>query len=931
MAYNKKYKFSFSDLAKNYYITNILENGYTGDESSIGYASSNPVELVYSGKDKRKYDKLVFGSKFTLRLQARNEGQFDEFLEVYDRNYRIDFNTEGITNTIYTGSFEITSIGTTAARASYVEPSGDFDLHYTSPGPGNEYPCNQVKLRMFIAGVEVAYYETTDLIGDMSSEKALDILIAVLKSNDSSYSSEDTNGDTYQNRIIKTDNYSFTDSITIEKYYEVCESKDTGWYEEFSGSFGDGYTGDNIQLEVDEDGSVVTLADVTYTGQTKSEMITQMIDKINAKTDYKAELDVNNSDKINVEYVSGSISNYTLQYSTTGTGWDVTASGLTEETTEGLLKLWSGFVIPGFNEKLYYQTYYEMIIEATDGLADLDAINYDLKDGVISQIKAIAHILQKTGLKLNIYSGANIYEDDMDSTSDDDPLAQADFQNESKHGLSCLKVLEKILYPQGCELKQSRGAWFITPLTESDSVTYRKFDFKGNQIKSDTTTININHNLSDINDYKNNDYSVILDRSLKQTINPANKSLLYKFNYGLKDQLLKDPTFLIFDTSGYLKYWDYKNDGRYYQNEDDLLQITAIDVTLLQDIIVIDDRVDFKLTFRGNFDIEISVNNQYWYDSGTWVDYPVQNTVFMFDEIGSLSYNLYISNVPNSGSSNELRVKLISNSDSNQVLKSIDLSPGRFVEKKGKSQKLYYSDIEARNEEKELNFALGDVPKTDWAPYMYLNTLLYNGLQTDSWGGEELIPRIAKTITQGICQSYKAIEGKILTKGFVHNNHVLYSHFDSLYYKLAGGKYSVRHNRFTGKWLEIKLSDPGNLVVEDKLFEGAPQGNDLYNSNRDSYDGGGETEISGDYITKDEVLSLIAGEVIEFYGYKLDSNNEITLTHNSERKNVFIILSEGGVPIEGNNYAKTYETQNKVTIKIFKPYAYDTKFIARFL
>ena len=359
MSYNKKYDFSFADVeAQDNYIIDIMQDAFTGSVTNISFAKSEPITISYAGEEKKKYDKLVFGSKATLKLQGRSVNQFDEFLQVNERDYRVDLNKEGVSETKYVGSFEVTSIGTTPKRASYVDPVGDFELTYQKPTLENQYPCYHQKIRMLIGGVEKVYYEPDNImnVGDIPSKEVLDTMIAKLKNNDSSYSSKDTDTDSLEDRIIKTDNYSFNDSLVIEKYYEVCENTSTGFYEEFNGNFGDSYGGDNIQLKVDENGTVVTLADVTYSGQSKNEMIAELIDQINSKTNYKATKDEINEDKINVEYIGTSdASTYTLQYSTTGTGWDVTANGINEETTEGTEKIWSGFVLQDINEKKYYQ------------------------------------------------------------------------------------------------------------------------------------------------------------------------------------------------------------------------------------------------------------------------------------------------------------------------------------------------------------------------------------------------------------------------------------------------------------------------------------------------------------------------------------------------------------------------------------------------
>lgn len=151
---------------------------------------------------------------------------------------------------------------------------------------------------------------------------------------------------------------------------------------------------------------------------------------------------------------------------------------------------WLGYIISSNYSEAYLAPPYPVTIVATDGLADLK--NYDYLDKDENKYRedqntltAITEILAKTDLSINILSAINRYEEDMNQTSNDDPLNQCEFDPETfYHNNSiknCAEVLEEILKPFGARILQRNGKWCIYSVEEFvTSADYREFDSLGN-------------------------------------------------------------------------------------------------------------------------------------------------------------------------------------------------------------------------------------------------------------------------------------------------------------------------------------------------------------------------------------------------------------------------------------------------------------------
>lgn len=151
---------------------------------------------------------------------------------------------------------------------------------------------------------------------------------------------------------------------------------------------------------------------------------------------------------------------------------------------------WSGFVTPSVFQEQYITPPYASTIRFVDGLARLkdylfidDQLNRYY--GTMSEIKILAMVLSKTGLKLPILSGINMFEAAMGKTASDDPLAQAyqsldAFYEDNGTPWNCSDVIAEILKPYGAVIFQDDGFWNILCVEQTlTSYAYRTFDYTG--------------------------------------------------------------------------------------------------------------------------------------------------------------------------------------------------------------------------------------------------------------------------------------------------------------------------------------------------------------------------------------------------------------------------------------------------------------------
>ncbi|MCF8218787.1 MAG: hypothetical protein K9J21_07370 [Bacteroidales bacterium] len=789
MAYGDKYYLKYKDIKGNPLKLVIQKDGYSGATSYLT-GSGVPVTLEYSGEDTNKYDRNTFGSRLVAEIWELTQDQYSEFQNADDRQFKFILKGATGSTTKYTGYFEITSLSSTVRHYSYLELDGF--ITYDNIKITDDYP----KVRIKIGGVVKATYSPyTNSNTNISGESVLNTLIGKLNDNDSTFEGEDTSGNDLLDKIIKNDSFVFGSETNFERYNASTSS----WNPVYTDFFTPGDTGDTLTLQVD-DGVVKNLASITLTSNdTISSIIADCINQINnSGYDYEAELNETNSNKINITYIgSGDANSYTLQYSEDGT-WGVNISGMTGTSVSTDTIYWKGYNIAGLSIKSSMTAPNLLSLEATDGLGDLKTREYDAGSGWIKKIKVIASCLQETGLKLPINCMINLYENNMNSTDSDDPLDQAYVKQESVAGLNCREILERLIMPYGAELRQSQGQWWIRKLKDTGSINYRKFGYNGDYISN--SSINDQIKIGSVTDYRSGTHGVNLNRDGEIKVEPGIKELIYKQDYGKKDQLLKDPSFTIFNTSGNLIFWN--GDTDYSQNDDGLLAFGSIDTKIYQEIDVIKKDVEFSITFSGHIEIKLILNNYYFMTRNG--GYEESEEVINIDESEeiTISWNLPLS-VLEAGT---LKVVITAKS-SDLVIKeiNIDAATGTYVE--GLSQKKYDDSVSGYRQEREpFQFYFGDVPSSDWAPYKYLNiiTLSAGDTQTSAWGtnSKKLIDITTDEMINELATKSEIIKGTFIFAGFVNAKHIMYNKWSGKYYKLAGGVYNTKKMIFEGKWIE---------------------------------------------------------------------------------------------------------------------------------
>ncbi len=162
----------------------------------------------------------------------------------------------------------------------------------------------------------------------------------------------------------------------------------------------------------------------------------------------------------------------------------------------GFTEYWRGYITPSlYTEQYVTDNNYNVTAEATDQLSYLKSKPFVDKSGNsisgdLSLIKIIAIILSYTDLDLNIRSCISIYEIDMDTTADDDPLEQTyinalTYKN-GENPLNCYETLSNILLSFGSRIFQWKGFWYIIPVDfyTGDEITFREFDTNGDYVSN---------------------------------------------------------------------------------------------------------------------------------------------------------------------------------------------------------------------------------------------------------------------------------------------------------------------------------------------------------------------------------------------------------------------------------------------------------------
>lgn len=164
------------------------------------------------------------------------------------------------------------------------------------------------------------------------------------------------------------------------------------------------------------------------------------------------------------------------------------------DTGSGFELEWSGYITPEFYEEPYIFEPYVITLKALDGLGELKNKAFLMDSGEeyfgqMSVIKIISECLKKLPLQLEIRSCINIFEQDMETDPEDDPLAQAIIKAQNFRENNCDEVITSLIKPfTGAELFQSYGVWWIRTREQAvDSlVNYRVFDSNGDYVSNDS-------------------------------------------------------------------------------------------------------------------------------------------------------------------------------------------------------------------------------------------------------------------------------------------------------------------------------------------------------------------------------------------------------------------------------------------------------------
>jgi hypothetical protein len=157
---------------------------------------------------------------------------------------------------------------------------------------------------------------------------------------------------------------------------------------------------------------------------------------------------------------------------------------------------WRGYLLPEWYEEPWVAVGSKPTVRlsASDGIGSLKDVYYVVENGLRyygreSQLRVLFNCLDKLDLDLPVYTAVNIWETRMDPALD--PLAQA-FVNQAGYydgttPLGCGDVLERILNPYLCFVRQQGGALHVIPHpARNNAYLRRKYDSKGVFLSEET-------------------------------------------------------------------------------------------------------------------------------------------------------------------------------------------------------------------------------------------------------------------------------------------------------------------------------------------------------------------------------------------------------------------------------------------------------------
>jgi hypothetical protein len=222
----------------------------------------------------------------------------------------------------------------------------------------------------------------------------------------------------------------------------------------------------------------------------------------------------------------------------------------------GYSAVWTGKVLPSQYSEAYISAPYDVTVNAHDGLATLQDVDFLDDDGnrlqgTYKQIALIAWILGKIGLGLNIRSSCNIFATTegggpgMTTTAASDPLDQA-YVDVLRYYLinetpNCWDVLNYLLEPYGAQIILYNNVWNILRVEERvNAFNYREYSSVGAYVS--------NSSYNPVKDMKGSSQFgrlVWTDQSQSLNINPGFGQIRLLYNLGRKKNLIENGDFSV--------------------------------------------------------------------------------------------------------------------------------------------------------------------------------------------------------------------------------------------------------------------------------------------------------------------------------------------------------------------------------------------------
>ncbi|HEY0741808.1 MAG TPA: hypothetical protein VGD40_10105 [Chryseosolibacter sp.] len=205
-------------------------------------------------------------------------------------------------------------------------------------------------------------------------------------------------------------------------------------------------------------------------------------------------------------------------------------------------------VLPQQYEEDFTKAPYPVMVIATDGLPTLKDFAFLQGDGQrfhgsLKAIELLAYVLKKTGLRLNIRVGINMYATGMDTAASSDPLDQAYVDTDNYYinnpSPTLDYVLREIIKPYGASIIQEYGVWNIVRVEEKVAeYDYREFDPDGVYV-SNSSYDPIVH----VKARSESNRFVFSGTNAKKILCPGYGKIRCVYKLGLRDNILENGDF----------------------------------------------------------------------------------------------------------------------------------------------------------------------------------------------------------------------------------------------------------------------------------------------------------------------------------------------------------------------------------------------------